>query len=47
MEITEEEFLTDDFEQDEADILKESCPLSWEETVHEFEDYLLDIGVRI
>ena len=47
MEITEEEFLTDEEEQAAEDILKEACPLSWEQTVREFEDYLWDIGVRI
>ncbi len=47
MEITEEAFLTDELEQEEAEILKESNPLPWEETVREFEDYLWDIGVRI
>ena len=46
MEITEEEYLTDDTAREE-EILKESFPLSWEDTVREFEDYLLDIGVRI
>ncbi len=47
MEITEEEFLTDEKEQEEDTILKESYPLPWEDTVREFEDYLRDIGVRI
>lgn len=47
MEITEEEFMTDEQEQEEDNILKESFPLSWEETVREFEDYLWDIGVRV
>ena len=47
MEITEEEYLTDEYEQETAEVLKESNPLPWEETVREFEEYLLDIGVRI
>ena len=47
MDITEEKYLTDELEQVEEDILKESFPLSWGETVREFEDYLWDIGVRI
>ena len=48
VEITEEEYLTDDLTQEEEDtILKESAPLPWEETVREFEEYLLNIGVRI
>ena len=47
MEITEEEFLTDDEEQEAENLIRESCPLPWEETVREFQDYLWDIGVRI
>jgi len=47
MEITEEEFLTDDLIQAEENLLKEAWPLSPEETAHEFENYLLEIGVRI
>ena len=45
MEITEEEFLTDDRTED--DLFKETAPLPWDDTVREFENYLLDIGVRI
>ena len=45
MEITEEETLTAD-EPAEADLLKETWPLSEEETVREFEEYLLEIGLR-
>ena len=47
MEIMQEELLEDEDRQEEAAILKESYPLPWEETVREFEQYLLDIGVRI
>ena len=46
MEITEEEFLTDDFGQEIDDLYKETWPLPAEDTVREFEQYLLDIGVR-
>ncbi len=46
METIEEEYLTDDTIPEE-EILKESFPLPWVETVREFEDYLSDIGVRI
>ena len=46
-EILEEEFPTDDTDQEREAIFKESCPLPWVETVREFQDYLLDIGVRI
>ena len=46
MEITEE-ILTDALFPAEDDLIKETRPLSVEETVKEFEEYLLDIGVRI
>ena len=47
MEILDETLIAEEAEQAEEDVLKESCPLPWEETVREFEEYLLDIGVRI
>ena len=46
MEITEE-ILLDELFPEEDDLLKESWPLPVEQTVKEFEEYLLDIGVRI
>ena len=46
MEITEE-ILLDELFPVEDDLLKESWPLPVEQTVKEFEEYLLDIGVRI
>lgn len=46
MEITEE-ILLDGLFPEEDDLLKESWPLPVEQTVKEFEEYLLDIGVRI
>ena len=47
MEIAEEEFLKDETEPEDENILREGWPLPWEDTVREFEEYLLDIGVRI
>ena len=47
LEITEEEYRTDDLFPDEEDLLKETWPIVPDETVREFEQYLLDIGVRI
>ncbi len=47
MEITEEEFLTDETEKDYDAVLKETWPVPMEDLIREFEDYLLDIGVRI
>ena len=46
MEIAEEEFLTDETLPAD-DLLNEAWPLPIEDTVKEFEEYLLDIGVRI
>ena len=46
MEITEEEYLVDESEE-ETDLFKETWPLPPEDTVREFEQYLLDIGIRI
>ena len=47
LETTEEEYLIDETGQEQEEVLKESFPLPWADTVKEFEDYLLDIGVRI
>ncbi len=47
MELTEDEMLMDDYFPDEAEILKEAWPLPIADTVKEFENYLMDIGVRI
>ncbi len=47
LDMTEEEFLPEDLLPAEADALKETWPLPVEETVREFENWLLDIGVRI
>ena len=47
MEIEEETYLTIETETDEEAILKEAWPLPLEDMVKEFEEYLLDIGIRI
>ena len=46
LEMTEELLMEELFPADEA-VFKEAWPLPEEETVKEFEEYLLDIGVRI
>ena len=46
-DITEEEILTDDLFPAGDAILKEAWPVPEEDFVKEFEEYLLDIGVRI
>ena len=47
METTDETLIAEETEQAAEAALKESWPLPWEDTVREFEEYLLDIGVRI
>ena len=47
METLDETLIAEEAKQAEETVLKESWPLPWEETVREFEEYLLDIGVRI
>ena len=51
MDITEEAILADTIPADDSPeedaLMRETCPLPWEDTVREFENYLLDIGVRI
>lgn len=47
MNIIEEEFLTDETDPADEDVLKEAWPVTQEELTREFEQYLLDIGVRI
>lgn len=45
LEITEEILLEELFPA-EDDLLKESWPLPAEDTAKEFEEYLMDIGIR-
>lgn len=47
MEIIDEEYLTDETVLADDDILKEAWPIPQEDLIKEFEEYLLDIGVRI
>lgn len=47
METIEEEYLADETEPDEETLLEETWPITQESLVKEFEEYLLDIGVRI
>ena len=47
LEITEEEFQIDDLLQADEDIYKEAWPVPQEDLIKEFEEYLLDIDVRI
>ena len=45
MEITEEEFLPDEASPAD-DLLKEAWPIPPEEFAKEYEEYLMEIGVR-
>ena len=47
MEITEEEYLMEELFPAEEAILKEAWSIPQEDLIREFENYLLDIGVRI
>lgn len=47
MEITEEEFMTAETETAEAEVLKEAWPIPPEDYTREFEEYLMEIGLRI
>ena len=46
MEMTEDLLMEELFPADEA-VLKETWPVVEEDLIKEFEEYLLDIGVRI
>ena len=46
MEITEEEFITAETDQEDAKVLKEACPIPPEDYTREFEEYLMEIGLR-
>lgn len=47
MDAFKEELLSEEFNSPEEDILKDAWPLPQNNMIKEFEDYLLDIGVRI
>ena len=46
MDATAEDLLLDEYYPAEADQLKEAWPLPPENTVKEFEEFLMDIGLR-
>ena len=46
MEITEEEFMTAETEPSETEIIKEAWPIPPEDYTREFEEYLMEIGLR-
>ena len=47
MDTATEELMIDEYYPSEEDIFKEARSLQQDDIVKEFEDYLLDIGVRI
>ena len=46
MEITEEEFMTPDTDPAEMDIALEAWPIPPEDDTREFEEFLMEIGLR-
>ncbi len=46
MDATTEDLLLDEYYPNEADLLKETWPFPQENTVKEFEEFLMDIGLR-
>lgn len=46
MEITEEEIMTAETEPAETEVIKEAWPIPPEDTAREFEEYLMEIGLR-
>ena len=46
MEIADEEFMTDEAEQADDNILKEAWPVPSEESLEEFIGYLMDLDLR-
>ena len=47
MEITEEEIMTAESDQDDKEVLKEVWSILQEDNIREFEEYLMEIGLRI
>ena len=47
MEITEEEFMTVETDQEDTKVLKEAWPIPSEDYTREFKEYLMEIGLRI
>ena len=46
MEITDEEFMTDEADRISDEVLKESWPVPSEESLEEFIGYLMDLDLR-
>ena len=46
MEITEEEFMVAEIDHEAPDIIQEAWPIPPEDYIKEFEEYLMDIGLR-
>lgn len=46
MEITEDEIITAETDQKDAKVLKEAWPIPPEDYTREFEEYLMEIGLR-
>ncbi len=47
MEITEDKIMTAETDQEDMEVLKEAWPISPEDYTREFEEYLMEIGLRI
>ena len=47
LEIAEEEYLAEDSAPADDAVLAEAWPIPREDLIREFEEYLLDIGVRV
>lgn len=47
MEITEDEIMMAETEQEDMEVLKEAWPIPPEDYTREFEEYLMEIGLRI
>ena len=47
MEITEDEIMTAESDQEDKVVLKEVWPTPPEDYIREFEEYLMEIGLRI
>ena len=46
MEITEDEIMTAEADQEDMEVFKEAWPIPPEDYTREFEEYLMEIGLR-
>ena len=46
MEITEDEIMTLESDQEDIEVLKEAWPIPPDDYTREFEEYLMEIGLR-